>query len=256
MSDNILIHFPYMHKEFVSEILQNKALFLNPGLELTDEDNYFLPSSLVLTPREAKAYINECLKFGEQFKKPSDMAYFGLKGIDDFYTDTTLAIKSELIGAGDKKKDERLFEAKKAQMLLLLGYALEERIIELLQIDDKLKNSWQKFEQLLGVEKDDDIWAKTTFSTPIASQVNLGWEKLLYPFALFLPENGKLMVVDRQVQEALAEMGVNWEKKDLDIEGSPLKVSGLNVFEGVLKKEKLDQKGKFLYNDLKLLALV
>ncbi|WP_457572136.1 hypothetical protein [Desulfovulcanus sp.] len=257
MLENILIHFPYMHKKFVFEPLQDRALFLNPGLDIKDKDNYFLPKNLILTQREAKAYVNECLKFGEQFKKASDMAYFGLKGFEDFYTDTTLSIKSELTGSGENKKDERFYEIKKAQMLLLLGYALEERIIDLVQIDEKLKESWQKFEQVLGVEKDDeDILAKITFSTPIVSQVNKEWEKLLYPFALFLPENGKLMVADREVQEGLAEMGVKWEKKEMDAVESQLNTFGFNVLEGVLKREKLGQKAKFLNNDLKLLALV
>ena len=223
MSD-ILIHFPYMHKEFVLSGLQDRALFLNPGLDIKDNDNYFLPESLVLSAQEARSYLNECLRFGEQFKKPSDMAYFGLKGFEDFYADTTLAIKSELLGLKEQKKsDQRFLELKRAQMLLLLRYALEERLIELGQIDEKLKKSWQKFEEVLGVEKDDeDILARATFqahsmcstgSSPMNVEADQGWEKLLHPFALFLPENGKLMVVEQKIKDGLAEMNLPIQKE-------------------------------------------
>ena len=225
MSD-ILIHFPYMHKELVCSCLLDKALFFNPGLDIQDSEGYFLPSNLILNPREARNYLNECLRFGEQFKKPSDMAYFGLKGFEDFYSDTGLAIKSELLGfKEEKKEDEHFLELKKAQMHLLLRYAFEERIIELNQIDEKLKRSWQKFEEVLGVEKDDEnLLAQATFqahsmcstgSTPIAEGDDQGWEKLLHPFGLFLPENAKIMVVEQKIKDGLAEMNLPIQKESI-----------------------------------------
>ena len=154
------------------------------------------------------------------------MAYFGLKGFEDFYSDTWLAIKSELLGfKEEKKEDEHFLELKKAQMHLLLRYAFEERIIELNQIDEKLKRSWQKFEEVLGVEKDDEnLLAQATFqahsmcstgSTPIAEGDDQGWEKLLHPFALFIPENGKLMVVEQKIKDGLAEMNLPIQKESI-----------------------------------------
>ncbi|MFO7726937.1 MAG: hypothetical protein R6X11_01270 [Desulfonatronovibrio sp.] len=233
--DNALIvSFPIMIRDLLPAAFQGCALLLNPGLHEQTE-NHFLPRDLPLDPAGAKAFLSQSIQFGEQFKKPSDMAYFGAQKINDFYSDTSLALRWQISTYGAKdtgqEVDEDLF---RAQHMLILEYVFQERMVELNSINTSLGSAWKEFDSALGIEGEDREFADLDRnSIPVTSSVT-NWKKLIWAFALLLPEEACLLVFDRHTAGELEDAGVVWEKS---APGGCLEMlpSEADVFFGTLK---------------------
>ena len=106
----MLLSFPYMHPELFSAELVPGMMFFDPGLQAEASENAFRPENLPLDPPTATALIRDCISFGEQFKDPSEMAYFGATTTEDFYEGSSLSIQSQLtqrFNEGQSGKEER-----------------------------------------------------------------------------------------------------------------------------------------------------
>ncbi len=209
-----IIHFPFMHPEFVPSDVRKLAWFLNPGLEAGSEFCY-TPEALVLDPKQAKSFLEYSQQFGEQFSRPSEIAYFGAQQMEDFYSHTALAIRSELshYDQQDLEKEDTQ-DYLQAQQLLLLDFSLEERIIELQGIDEELQQHWSQFDKDLGIDEEEErFWAPDREA--IISRLEFAhMSKLLWAFGLYLPREGCLLVHEDEVCSELEELGVTWEPEE------------------------------------------
>ncbi len=199
------VFFPYMHSKFVPDEFKDKGILLNPGLS-SKHGGTFTPEGYILEPRQATRRLDEFYRFGAQFSNPKDMGYYAVEGFEDFYSDTVMAIKSELTGgSGEENKEQE--KCVQMQSMLLLGFALEERILEIGRLGEEAKETWKKFEDTLGLSGEDGEGGLAPFpqdTEPVDSlQWLLQWPKLFPAFAYFMPQEKSLLVWEEEIVEEL-----------------------------------------------------
>lgn len=233
--DNALIvYFPIMIRDLLPAAFQGCAHLLNPGLH-GQAENRILPPGLPLDPAEAKAFLVQSIQFGEQFKNPSDMAYFGAEKINDFYSDTSLALRWQISTYGSKDSGQGVDEERlRAQQMLILEYVFQERMVELHSINTSLGSVWKEFDSALGIENEDREFADLDRnSIPVTNSVT-NWKKLVWAFTLLLPEEASLLIFDRHVAGELEEAGVVWEESASE-ECLEMLPPGAEAFSGTLR---------------------
>ncbi|SDN33141.1 hypothetical protein SAMN04488516_101423 [Desulfonauticus submarinus] len=208
-----LIFFPYLHRDYVDAQIRDKGKFLNVGFE-DDDENFFTPLNLPFSQKEVHSYLRFCLEFGSQFKNLRDMESYLLQEKFLFDPEGESSLKSELLSLSkdnikdNKGKKDKLNEAVKYHMVLILFYAYEERIKEIIELEKEVEDKLEKMHTFLGVE--DSFKTKDFFSNFIVKyEVKL--DTLLPAFDYFLPKEFQLLVVAENVFNELTEMGVRWQ---------------------------------------------
>lgn len=200
----MLLSFPYMHSELFSGDPVPGIRFFDPGLSEEVGENGYRPEALPMDRKTATALINDCINFGEQFKDPSEMAYFGVMSADDFYEGSPNSIRAQLTrqfddGQGSKQERERKEAESRAQFILLLAWFFEERMIELASLEKGVKNSWKTMvDDTLGMDDEDRLnerlvdLGKAESHTGGASDgqsVPLPWQRIIEALPAFVPED-------------------------------------------------------------------
>jgi hypothetical protein len=233
----LIIHFPIMLEALVPEYLRPLARLLNPGLHEQSE-NRFTPDNLVLDSAGVKTFLSQSVQFGEQFKKPTDMAYLGASGIDDFYSDTSLSLRWQ-ITTYDQEKNEHgpRGDYLKAQQLLILEYVFEEKMAELDSISTDIGTTWKELDSSLGIDRDDEEIIALDRDSDFRISAAINWERLLWAFSLFLPQNAFLLLYDQQIADELEETGVVWEKSEPELYWDNFPLNG-EILRGTLKTKQ------------------
>jgi hypothetical protein len=213
IKDNtVIVHFPLMLEDLLPESFRPLALFLNPGMHDSAE-KFFRPEKLTLDPVGVRTFLSQSVQFGQQFKKPSDMAYLGAKKADDFYSETSLSLRWQIstYGREDNAQDVDL-EYLKAQQLLLLEYTFEEKMADLRSLSAGLGTSWKELDSSLGIDREHEEFEALDRDTDLNINTSANWQKLLWAFALFVPDDAFLLLEERTIARELEEAGVTWEK--------------------------------------------
>ena len=155
------LYFPHLHPDLLPDA-QRQALpggvrFLDPGLARPDSPDHTLPELAPFDRRLAKAILADTLRFGESVVNPRDIAVHGLlQQVQTLAPESGREVLAEVersvTEAGGQTTDALnaapaapLLEARRqAQTLLLLAWNLEERILDLRQIDAGLRHSWAR----------------------------------------------------------------------------------------------------------------
>ncbi|MFP4236963.1 MAG: hypothetical protein ACLFRQ_05470 [Desulfonatronovibrio sp.] len=234
--DNALIvSFPIMIRDLLPKVFQDCVCLLNPGLHEQTE-NHFLPQGLPLDLTGAKAFLSQSLQFGEQFKKPSDMAYFGTEKINDFYSDTSMALGWQISTYGSRDTGQDVDEDRlRAQQMLILEYVFQERMAELNSINASLGSAWKDFDSSLGIEGEDREFADLDRNSISVTASVTNWKKLIWAFTCVLPGDACLFIFDQQTAGELEECGVVWEKSVVDSCLERLLPEAM-VYSGILRK--------------------
>lgn len=150
----MLLYFPSMHAEFVAG-LPAEVRFLDPGLA-GKADGRFRPEGLPLDPRSAKAFVEESLRFGEQFGSIKDISYFTAGRMENFFDQTSMAIHTELrTRLGEAGQAQEHAPRARAQGLLLLAHELEERHLEAVAHQRSARGGHLKLVTALGFDAED-----------------------------------------------------------------------------------------------------
>lgn len=225
----MLLSFPHMHSAFISDNAPDSLVFFDPGV--SEEEGGYRPPNLPLEKKSALALINDCIRFGEQFKDPGEMAYFGAMTTEDFYDGSSMSIQAQLTrqfddGSGSKQEREMREAISKAQFVLLLAWFFEEKMIELSTIEDGVRNSWKSMDKTLGVDEDDrinervlDLGNRESHTGGVSDEqmVPLPWKRIVEAMPAFIPDDAVLVCTDPQI---ISE----WD--DMEIEFTPLDTSG------------------------------
>lgn len=232
----MLLAFPYMHSYLFPENLVPSIRFFDPGMQDEPDASAFRPDGLPLDRKTATALINDCIRFGEQFKDPGEMAYFGAVTTDDFYEGSSMSIQAQLTrqfddGKGEKLERERRENLCRAQFILLLAWFFEEKMLELQGLEQNVKNAWQSMDQGLGVDDEDRLESRVvdlssaeshTGGASDAQEVQLPWQRIIEALPAFLDKDAVLVCVDQEIYSF-------WD--DLDISFAPAE-AGLGLPEG------------------------
>lgn len=219
----MLLSFPYMHPELVSADIPG-IRFFDPGMGEEQGENVFRPESLPMDKKTATALINDCINFGEQFKDPSEMAYFGAVTADDFYEGSSMSIQAQLsrqFDDGQGTKDEREVKeaASRAQFILLLAWFFEERMIELASIEKGIKNSWKAMDETLGMDDEDRLNERLvelgateshTGGKSDEQAVPLPWKRIIEALPAFVPQDTIFVCKDSEIIATWEELDINF----------------------------------------------
>jgi len=220
----MLLSFPYMHPELFPAEFAETVRFFDPGMADEAGAEMFRPDGLPMDKKMATALINDCINFGEQFKDPGEMAYFGAVTTDDFYEGSSMSIRSQLSrqfddGQGTKQEREKKETASRAQFILLLAWTFEERMIELQSIEKGIKTSWKSMDRTLGVEEEDrinervlDLGNRESHTGGVSDEqtIPLPWKRIIEALPAFVPQDTVLLCADQEIIASWDDMEIEF----------------------------------------------
>ena len=214
LKDMLMCHFPSMHPDLVPSYLPASIKLMDPGCAGQAEDSenrYFRSPDLVYEGRLARKFLEDSLEFGAQFKHASDAAYFQAGQMNDFFSGSMQEIKSEILAPTKDDSEAVKKKMADAQLLLLLGFHLEEQMLELGSLQHKINTSVRDFEENLGMSEDDqcgfgpDFCRKDQGGLPGPA---MDWHRLVTSFLRFMPEKAALVVSDILILAVMQDNGL------------------------------------------------
>lgn len=225
------LYFPNLHPELAPEharaALGEGLRFLDPGLAPAKANAAHLrPDTLPFDQRTARALLNDTLRFGESLASPRDILAQSLveqsQAISPESSRAVLAEVEQCVsGAGAQSAGEKppLAAAReKAQMVLLLAWNLEEKLLELRATEARIDAAWLKLDTSVAAgegetddESDHDALLLgrelSGLTLPMQTTTGLPWRRLAECFAALAPGE-ELATADPQVVSELAEQGL------------------------------------------------
>lgn len=223
----MLLSFPHLHPELWSGAPVKGLQFLDPGLAAEPFENGFRPDDLPLDHKTAAALINDSINFGQQFKDPAEMAWFGAQTADDFYEGSSMSIQAQLMrqfsdgqGAGEERE---LKEARaRAQFILLLAWFLEERILELDGLERGVKDRWKAMDTTMGMDDEDRLEngvvtlgtaESHTGGASDGQRIPFPWKRVAEALPGFIPGDAVLVCADPEIITAWEEQGIEFTEE-------------------------------------------
>lgn len=223
-------HFPQMHPDLLPlswrDALPESVRFLDPGLGKAESLAHVRPEGAPFDARMAKALLADTLRFGENMGNSRDiLAQSLVQQVSALAPESSRSVlrdvEQSILGAapGGLENLDALGNARRqAQMLLLLAWNLEDRLLELRGIEAGLKTSWERLGLSVtagadaeGDELDHEAQALgrelSGQAMPESSSIPLPWRKLVECFAV-LTNGVPLVTADAEIGSAFAEDGI------------------------------------------------
>ena len=211
MAEPDFIFFPHMHRRLVDSSVPKSVFFLDPGLRQGESPGYWRPEDLPLDGRALRQFREQALAFGRNVRSPSDLAYFKVAGMDDFYSGSTSSIKSELTSMQKNQPAEAPDLRRAAQISLAMAYYLEEDLLHLQETDKRINAQWNSLETVLGLDGDDDPLVRRP-DLAVSRTEAFPWKPLLPAFVRMVSEHMVLFCLDSEVVDWVRENAVSLEQ--------------------------------------------
>jgi hypothetical protein len=209
---DMVVHFPWLHPKLGRAPLPDGVVFFDPGVDLPAELPRWRPSGLPCSPDEIRAMLRSYTEFGERFPHASDMKTYQAVGLENFFTDTTMDIKSQLTGADSPKEPSTDDLRRQAQLVLAMALYREEQFVAMREQQGRFEVARDGFAAVLGLD-DEESFAQTGVPDEAlfpGAGVELPWRNLLPFLLLFLPRGARLFVSDEEVARELASMDLKF----------------------------------------------
>lgn len=210
MHQPTFIHFPWLHPAFVPSELPEQCAVLDPGIAVQGYD--VIPRwrpQWSYTDDQIRRVVAEYLRQASEAARPADVAVRVVGGVEDFYTDTTLDIRSQLLG-GVSSQDPELERLRQIQVLLALELFREEAVVELLKQQARLACAQQGWKESLGVEADDLMSLEMPEVDLVRPGQELDWRPLVWAMDQVVPAQIAFLMTDAAVGAQWREAGVAW----------------------------------------------
>lgn len=215
----MLIYFPQLHEELVSEKIEGVSLF-DPGVDREDSGSIpvFRPDNLPVEPLICRRMVDDFISYGESLGKMFKLISNPMSGDKDQFGERTSAIQNELHArmspdSEEKDNEEAMIQN---QVVLALVYAYEEKHLELNGLEKSLTDKWACFGESLGLDESDEERKAMALGGIISNAPGVGggdvllpWKKVLEGFSLLLPENSALVTADIEAVSF-------WRDRDFD----------------------------------------
>lgn len=208
----MVVHFPWLHPKLGRGPLPEGAVFFDPGVDLATDQPRWRSADLPCPPAEVRAMLASFMEFGQRFSRPSDMQAYQAAGLDNFFTDTTMDIKSQLTAMEAPGEADPGDLRRQAQLLLAMALYREEQFVAMREQEGRFEKAREGFADVLGLD-DEESFAQ--IGVPDESffpraNVELPWKDLLPALLLFLPVGTRLFVSDEDVARELASLGLHF----------------------------------------------
>ncbi|WP_285906143.1 hypothetical protein [Pseudodesulfovibrio pelocollis] len=224
----MLLSFPHMHPTLSRSGHLPGLRFFDPGMTEAPVEGGFRPEGLPLDPRTAAALIRDCVSFGEQFKDPGEMAYFGAMTPDEFYEGSAASIQSQLLRRFAETPDQGEGQGRgeamaRAQFIMLLAWFFEEKAIELAGLEQGVKASWRSMDTALGLDDEDRADERMlilgnahshTGGVTDGQAMPLPWQRMIEALPTLLPGDAVLVCAEPAIIAAWADADIVFETAD------------------------------------------
>lgn len=214
-----LVHFPWLHPGLSCGALPDGVVFLDPGVPMDTDRPRWSPPDLPLSEAEIRRHVRGYLEFAERFPRATDMQAYQAAGLDNFFTDTAMDIRSQLNGDVRPEESSAADRRRQAQLVLALALLREEQFVAMSEQEPRFEQARAGFAKVLGLDEEEtfsDFGLTDEAIFPRAGS-ELPWRSVLAPMACLLPENSLLFVSDADVVREL---------QSLDLEFTPRVVAG------------------------------
>ena len=208
---HMMVHFPWMHPKLAQGPLPEGVVFFDPGVNMDTDRPRWRPEDLPCAATEVRALLRSYMEFGERFPRASDMQAYKAVGLENFYTDSTMDIRSQLTGA-DLPEPERVDPRRLAQILLAMALYREEQFVAMREQEGRFEAARDGFAEVLGLD-DEESFAELGVPDEVIfprACAELPWKDLLPSFACFLPSDARLYVSDADVARELASLDLSF----------------------------------------------
>lgn len=217
----MFVYFPALHPALAPADLPPGTRLVDPGYEDSAPGKeagagVLRPEGLPLEPAAARSLVQESVSYGEQFRSPGDLAAVSLQEALKDESESGPNLTAELARriAGNAGPDPERRSAAQAQMVLLLAWFYEERLLELSGLERGLSATWRRFGESLGLaggdgetEERELVKGVGSFET-LAGYSGLPWALVLEALARFLPADAALLTAEREPLETWRDMGL------------------------------------------------
>ena len=220
MSD-MVVHFPWLHPKLGQGPLPDGVVFFDPGVDMATELPRWRPAELPCPPAEVRSMLRSYMEFGERFPRSSDMQAYQAAGLDNFYTDTTMDIKSQLTGR-DAPKEPTLGDLRRqAQLLLAMALYREEQFVAICEQEGRFEAARDGFAAVLGLDEEESFTLPGVSDEALFPRacVELPWKSLLPSLLLFLPLGTRLFISDEDVVRELVSMDLSFSPCEGNLAG-------------------------------------
>ncbi len=202
----LFVYVPTLHRSLAPAGLPESVAFLHPGLPGLDFwPRDFHPANYPLSPQAARACLDDLLTLGE------NMAQAGHEGLTPESgprrADAMSPLEREALArfagpdAPTEGSGERDAALRAAQATLLLAWDLEEKLLEIRGLEEKVAQSWAELNTQLHGEEAAAIQTLGATQAP-------PWQAVLAAMAAFLPEGSVLVSAHEDLRRQLQEDGL------------------------------------------------
>lgn len=206
MSD-IAVCFPWLHPLMESHLPEG-VVFFNPGVQMNTQAPRWSPDNLPLTTSEVRAYLRNYQEFAQRFPRPTDMQAYQAIGLQDFYTDTTMDIRSQLMGGPENKEPTLEDWRRQAQLVLALALEREAQVVAIDAEKNHFEDARASFAQVLGLEDVPGGPDLSPASLAVEVEASWPWQPLLSALLRLLPEDMPIFIAKTEVLEAFLALGI------------------------------------------------
>ncbi len=207
VTNSFILNFPEMDAASLTRDLSPKVFFCDPGVHVQPQPRTWRPTRLPMDLDTARAFLREVRRFTQEHGKGRAALTTASLIQDDFYAQTTLAIRAKLT-SGNNAPQRNDDNAVQVQQVLLLAWQLEQENLELRSMHQDVEAGWAKLTQTLGVDAADADELRTFAQEPQGSApvASLPWQKVVQALLFFMPPEVVLASCNREVAEVLNEV--------------------------------------------------
>lgn len=201
----LLLYFPKLDPKAVRTKTPSDVFFFDPGVPNNPWPRVWKPDNLPLTEDMVRAFLRESERFALEHGKAGIGLTARALNKEDFYAQTSLAIRARLTKAVDPKESIR-HQAVWAQQVLLLAWQLEQQTLEIQAMQQTVHAGLDELSRILGVDETDE----SPFSTREIDQSNdytqeEPWRAILEAVLFFTPPTAVLVTGEREILAAFEE---------------------------------------------------
>lgn len=179
------------------------------------------PPTLLCTDLEVRRLVRDYLQFAERFPKTADMQAYRAAGIDNFYTDTTMDILSQLTGGAKPVEAAAEDLLRQAQIVLALALFREEQFLGMHEQEARFEQARDGFAQVLGLDDEEpfaELGVPDEALFPRAS-VDLPWKGLPSRMLAFLAGGSRVVCLRSRRGPGIRSLRGRFTPCDLDADG-------------------------------------
>ncbi len=209
----MMVHFPWLHPGLIHGPLPEGVVLFDPGVELASEFPRWRPENLPLSGACVRRLASEYVDFAQGLSRISDLRPYEAAGLEDFYTDTGMDIRSSLREKAAPEAASADDRRRRAQVALTLALSREEQFAALRGQEDRLARAQGGFAASLGLEAGDafaDQGVADALIFPRAGS-DLPWRGMFGPLLCLVPEGTRFFVSDPDVAGELLSLGLSRE---------------------------------------------